>query len=618
MLHLLINRTWFLYIGQRPLTLGLSVASVPTCGIRQGDWLYVSHEPNVNTREILICVVSLNSPIHSCANTEEIKLSRDISLEERVRNLRMERNDDSGRADFQRASSARGTSPAAPFNMNKNIFRANLLPESVHELSTWIVDAAAEGGSSKEGTFSFPAVSVVVPSAWVDATAAVEALGERKGAPFVMWGEAVEAFQQYFQEQHHELLPDAADVLQSAMQHPEAEGAMILSLQKESSPASDDMIHLDPRWLIELVRRVTDHNLVDESKQAEIQEELLAYCGTLPPSRERFSELWETHTSFIRQGRLDREYLRFLWLHRTLEDKDTYSGVELDDTSFESMLVTMIKCLFIYRSQSKSEDDREWFVAPARLPEYGNEKVLEDKIWFGEVVVQTTATFRRTHAPHGIIGRFLAFSANNIMSSGECWQHGAHVRWEKGHEALVCETFVEKGSTFPGIGICVKGSTAEAMCVREDVKQTLKSLIKNDIHGYPGLAWPVFNDSEPMPSNEFQRYIRAYLDIKFASLAEILEKISRNSRRMFQAAFPSLGDRTQYPRLVLLIPDEPVGDMAENPRNRLPRGAWCCCARRGIGECGCATVADVPFASSSCASTTFRRFFAGQRGRATQ
>ena len=197
----------------------------------------------------------------------------------------------------------------------------------------------------------------------------------------------------------------------------------------------------------------------------------------------------------------------------------------------------------------------------ARLPEYGTEKVLGDNIWFGEVVVQTTATFQRSHAPRGIIGRFLAFSASKIMSSGECWQHGAHILWEKGHEVLVCEPFfIEEGGTFPGIAICVKESTAEAMCVRKDVKDTLLSLIKSDVHGYPGLCFPEFNDSEPLISNEFQRVIRAYLDITFASLAETLENIGRDSRRMFHAAFPSSRNRTEYSRLVLLVPDGSVGD----------------------------------------------------------
>ena len=136
---------------------------------------------------------------------------------------------------------------------------------------------------------------VVVPSAWVDATVAVEALGKREKRPYVMWGEAIQEFERYFQEKHNKLLEDPASVLMRAMQHREAEGAVILSLQEEFAPARDDVIHLDPWWLIELVRRVTDHNLVDKSKQSKINQELRAYSATRPPSRMGYSELWEAH-----------------------------------------------------------------------------------------------------------------------------------------------------------------------------------------------------------------------------------------------------------------------------------------------------------------------------------
>ena len=223
---------------------------------------------------------------------------------------------------------------------------------------------------------------------------------------------------------------------------------------------------------------------------------------------------------------------------------------------------------FIYRSHSVTGDGREWFVVPARLPEYGNETALEDKTWFDEVFVQIMATFQRSHAPRRIVGRFLPFSDSKIMCSGECCQHGAHIQWEKGHELLVCKTFfIEEGGSFPGIAICGKGSTAEAMCVRKDVKDTLLSLIESDVHGYPGLCFPEFHDSEPLIRTEFQRVIRPCLDITFASLAETSEKISRDSHRMFDATFPSSRNRTEYPRLVLLVSDGPVGDSTGSPES---------------------------------------------------
>lgn len=272
--------------------------------------------------------------------------------------------------------------------------------------------------------------------------------------------------------------------------------------------------------------------------------------------------------SFIRQGRLNRDYLRFWWLHHELEDKDDYyPGVQLDDASFESMLTTMIRYLFIYPAHGKSSNDKEVYIVPARLPPYGNEKVLEESIGLGEVVVGMTASFRRPHVPTGIIGRFLAFSASNIVSSGMCWQHGAHVEWQQGpqvHDVLLCETTVGEDEVLPAISICVKGHSAEAKGVLWKIKGELDSLLQDSVHGYPGLALPTFEHLPITKSDEFQRHLRPYLDIQFANMATILEKISHDAVSMFQAAFPSCCDSSEYPypRLVLFKPAE-VEEMSE-------------------------------------------------------
>lgn len=266
--------------------------------------------------------------------------------------------------------------------------------------------------------------------------------------------------------------------------------------------------------------------------------------------------------SFIRQGRLNREYLRFLWLYRELEDKDDYHpGVQLDDDSFESMLRTMIKYLFIYPAHGESSNVEEVYIVPARLPEYGDEKVLEKSIGLGQVVVGTTALFRRTHVPTGIIGRFLAFSASKIVSSGVCWQHGAHVEWKQGsqvHDVLLCETTVGEDEDFPALSMCVKGQDATAKGVLWEVKSELDSLLQDSVHGYPGLALPTFEDLPITKSDEFQRHLRPYLDLEFKNIAAILGDIRRNAVSMFQAAFPSCCDRNEYPypRLVLFRPAE--------------------------------------------------------------
>ncbi|CAB1101461.1 unnamed protein product [Ectocarpus sp. CCAP 1310/34] len=416
-----------------------------------------------------------------------------------------------------------------PLILHPRVFRASLgLDNRVNRLSDWIIDVSTEKIS-----FSFPAVATILPSAWV------------------LWGDAVKAFQRYFQEKHKEEREDernkplsdeeASSNLKEAMKHREAEGGVILSLREESSPAQSDMIHVDPRWLIDLVRRVTDHNLVDKKNEHEILKELLEYGRTRPDTLSGYKNLCETHTCFIRQGRLNRKYLRFLWVHRKLEVEGGYAGVQLENDTFDSMVDTMIKYLFIYPSHGECSKAEGFYIVPARLPEIGKDNVLEESIGLDEVVVGKTAWFLRSHAPTGIIGCFLAFTSSRFEASGECWQHGAHIQWKKDsneHDMLLCETTIEKDiipgpGTLPAIAICVKGKTAEAKGVLREVGEQLLSLLKDVIHVH------------------FERYLAT-------KLATILEDTRRESVRMFRAAFPSYGEHVEllYPRLVLLKPVE--------------------------------------------------------------
>lgn len=196
---------------------------------------------------------------------------------------------------FQRVASQRVFEPLVI--LHEIVFRASHGPDCrISELTDWIVHSATE-----KKTFSFPAVGVIVPSNWVEAIAAVEALGQEKRTPYVMWGDAVDAVQRQFQKEHSEALSaeKAASTLKDAMKHREAEGGVILSLRHDSSPSRNDMIHLDPRWLIELVRRVVDHNLVDKASNShsKIRKELGSYHDKRAHrNREGYRDLCEAHT----------------------------------------------------------------------------------------------------------------------------------------------------------------------------------------------------------------------------------------------------------------------------------------------------------------------------------
>eukprot|EP00752_Nemacystus_decipiens_P013381 g11847.t1 len=210
-------------------------------------------------------------------------------------------------------SGSRGIS-AKPLILHSDVFKVSLARTSVTELRRWIVKAAS--GQECPPGFNFPAVDQTVPKAWVEAYNAMDVL--RGTTPCVLWSEAVREFI----ERMGGNLPDGGEVLLRAMQHREAEGGVLLSLANPSNPVGSDMLHLDPAWLIELVRRLTDHNLVDNNreKQDGIKGQLREYARE---NDDDFARLWDTHKAYLKSGYLDKAYLRFLWIHRKIQGAQT-------------------------------------------------------------------------------------------------------------------------------------------------------------------------------------------------------------------------------------------------------------------------------------------------------
>lgn len=161
---------------------------------------------------------------------------------------------------------------AGPLVLHDHVFKVSLAPSSVLKLRAWIVDAAA-GRHCPDG-FHFPAVDQTVSNAWIEAYDAMDVL--KRTAPCVLWSKAVDEFSKKMGGN----VPDADVVLLRAMEHREAEGGVLLSFANASAPVAADLLHLDPAWLIELVRRLADHNLVDkdEKVQGTIEQQLREYA----------------------------------------------------------------------------------------------------------------------------------------------------------------------------------------------------------------------------------------------------------------------------------------------------------------------------------------------------
>lgn len=251
--------------------------------------------------------------------------------------------------------------------------------------------------------------------------------------------------------------------------------------------------------------------------------------------------------------------------------------MDLDDLKFESIVSTMTRLLVMYKVRGGGN-----FVVPARLPEYGNQNVL-DKGNIVEIVVEIKCSFGQQYPPPGIIGRFLAW-LTDVDYYGECWQHGAFLSYNKHdvflYESEDCEPH-EDGteSKFAGITLGVQGVRTEAREVLTALKKSLEQLVSDSAYGYPGLA-PLMSFEEPVETKSTELgELRRRLD----NLDERLEKIERKldgvanqvaEQLLFAAS--ATQDMCPYPRLVILVPvdDKLPVDNESGTRGQFQRKGW--------------------------------------------
>ena len=206
--------------------------------------------------------------------------------------------------------------------------------------------------------------------------------------------------------------------------------------------------------------------------------------------------------------------------------------------------------------------DHTLYVVPARLPEYGDERVLEKSdMGVGDVVVRTRCSFRRRYAPPGIIGRFIAFSNAHIKEARECWPHGAHLIWSHAaHDVLVYEAHfdeqrVSDSVCYPGLVLCVKGNTPEARNVLGSLTDEVERLLTDKIHGYPGLGSVVFEGTETVSVTTLSADLRRYLDNRFDHLDATIRRVAGVTSQVLHGLYLASMQDNEYPRLLILKPD---------------------------------------------------------------
>ncbi|CAM9585483.1 unnamed protein product [Scytosiphon promiscuus] len=474
---------------------------------------------------------------------------------------------------------------STPLVLHDRVFKVSLTHATTSELGQWI-SKAAYGQECPRG-FNFPAVDQTVSKAWIVAYEAMDALKEE--APFVLWSKAVEEYGQSMNESLFDTTDtvDAGKILLRAMHHREAEGSVLLSLADTTAPVASDMLHLDPSWLIELVRRLVDHNIVDKKQEGTLEEGLRAYakdqCLQARP-------LVAMQRVYGKSGHLDKAYLRFLWMHRKMDPPKT--PVVMTDSEFDAIVLMMTTLLVMYQCPGADH-----LVVPARLQKYGDQSILNSGN-MEESVLKVKCSFGQKYPPPGIVGRFLAWLTDRIATYRHCWLHGAFFSYN--YESGQCKVFVYESeyeephvddteSKFAGLTLGIEGSPDHAPKVLKELMVRLEELLSDSAYGYPGLAdLMYFGEEETTPSTSL-RDLRALLDnvgdIKEAvhrieAAASRLEKTAKMlggvvNRLREQPLLAASDEASEYPRLVLVRPEQDTKEVEKSePHERIQRSGW--------------------------------------------
>lgn len=105
------------------------------------------------------------------------------------------------------------------------------------------------------------------------------------------------------------------------------------------------VIHVDPAWFGDLVRRVVDVRLLDPAQQGSVLE---ALRGSVPFSS--VLALSTQHARFFQAGEVGRDYLRFLWLRSmNLGSAGTDAPqLEMSEDDIDVMVASLLDILFMF------------------------------------------------------------------------------------------------------------------------------------------------------------------------------------------------------------------------------------------------------------------------------
>lgn len=367
--------------------------------------------------------------------------------------------------------------------------------------------------------YSFPSVNREVPEPHLLAVATLEAV--RRGAtlrgsggkpaevarrlnpgtklgggqPFVLFPEAVSRFLEVAGEKSMfgGNATEGERVFLTAIKLHEAQGAILLTRadggeEKDMEPASEEhlVIHVNPAWFADLIRRIVDVRLLDPAQQEKVAD----LIERQPPAS--VGDLSKQHGRFFLAGELNRRYMRFLWNDRDLElgpasPSPAAPPLEMSEEVITTMVESLLDVRFMFRVRNKADH----YIVPSCLPDHVGcdvdpKKFMDLKV--GGAIFSRQLKLVGAHSvPPGLIPRLLAWCGQGDARITACWKRGVCFAFNSEHLVLLHE-HREAGRSVIACHAMGSAHDEKAGGTLGTVVDQLCGLVGDAKYGFPGVG----------------------------------------------------------------------------------------------------------------------------------
>ncbi|CAM9859843.1 unnamed protein product [Chrysoparadoxa australica] len=389
-------------------------------------------------------------------------------------------------------------------------------PESLQLLREKIEEFVT-GKLATEHRALFPSVGITLPLSWMQGLAMLEAVRDGRDAPqavsdvaqgsaqadlrnpeenFKPWNDLVTAWTTIAGDN----VPQAADVLQRAADIAVQQGTMLFTNRKK-------LLHLQPDWLIELVKPISHHQLLRDGsdfqkKLTGVTDDWDRFTQRMEPGHnDEIQKLGHRLVHYCQQlrekGLVNELMLRFLWF-AWFEGQVVGPGC---NETVDMMTQALVEngFLFEYGAAGDGTSDSRWYLVAMLLPE-GNRGTMNFFPFTGSVDLAAQCdhvSFKEfpgwwPYAPPGLLGKIVAACDWCINEIKNVWRGGVRLQLREGPEAVIVLEEFEEGEGAHGweINLYVIGPTYSGTA--EVLKKVLEPQVDTTVrHHFPGLLYQV-------------------------------------------------------------------------------------------------------------------------------